>query len=88
MSNGEKMKRKIFITKTRKKLNRVSDHIRGSLKRQHMTQTQMSDKLGIKQQTLSKWLEDPTRITLENFFDMMEILGEGEKEVSELLCEE
>lgn len=79
------MKQKIFITKTRKMLNRVSDHIRGSMKRQHMTQTQMSDKLGIKQQTLSKWLEEPTRISLENFFDIMEALGEGEKEISELL---
>ncbi len=50
-----------------------------------MTQTQMSDKLGIKQQTLSKWLEEPTRISLENFFDIMEVLGEGEKEIAELL---
>ena len=82
------MRRKIYITKTRRSLNKISDYFRGELKRQNLTQQELGDRIGVKQQTISKWLSNPKTMKLENFIDMMRELKTPKEEAAELLCEE
>ena len=82
------MRRKIYITKTRRSLSKISDYFRGELKRQHLTQQELGDRIGVKQQTISKWLSNPKTMKLENFIDMMQELKTPKEEAAELLCEE
>lgn len=82
------MKKKIYITRTSRSLNRISDYIRGELKRQELTQEQFSARLGVKQQTLSKWLSNPKTLKLENFIDIIQELNTERGKISELLKEE
>lgn len=82
------MRKKIYITRTCRILNRVSDYIRGELKRQELTQEQFSARLGVKQQTISKWLNNPKTLKLENFIDIIQELNTERGKISELLKEE
>lgn len=82
------MKKKIYITRTSRSLNKISDYIRGELKRQELTQEQFSARLGVKQQTLSKWLSNPKTLKLENFIDIIQELNTERGKISELLKEE
>lgn len=81
------MRKKIYITRTRQSLNKISDYIRGELKRQDLTQEQFSARIGVKQQTLSKWLNDPKTLKLENFIDIIQELHTAKEEAAELICE-
>ena len=82
------MKKKIYITRTSLILNKISDYFRGELKRQDLTQEQFSARLGVKQQTLSKWLSNPKTLKLENFIDIIQELNTERGKISELLKEE
>ena len=82
------MGKKIYITRTRRSLNKISDYFRGELKRQNLTQQELGDRIGVKQQTISKWLSNPKTMKLENFIDMMRELKTPKEEAAELLCEE
>ena len=82
------MRKKIYITRTSRSLNKISDYIRGELKRQELTQEQFSARLGVKQQTLSKWLSNPKTLKLENFIDIIQELNTERGKISELLKEE
>lgn len=82
------MKKKIYITRTSRILNKISDYFRGELKRQELTQEQFSARLGVKQQTLSKWLSNPKTLKLENFIDIIQELNTERGKISELLKEE
>ena len=79
------MRKKIYITRTSRSLNKISDYIRGELKRQDLTQEQLADRLGVKQQTLSKWINNPKTLKLENFIDIMQELHTEKEEAAELL---
>lgn len=81
------MRKKIYITRTSRSLNKISDYIRGELKRQDLTQEQLADRLGVKQQTLSKWINNPKTLKLENFIDIMQELHTEKEEAAELICE-
>ncbi len=82
------MKKKIYITRTSRILNKISDYFRGELKRQELTQEQFSARLGVKQQTVSKWLSNPKTLKLENFIDIIQELNTERGKISELLKEE
>ena len=82
------MGKKIYITRTRRSLNKISDYIRGELKRQNLTQEQLADRIGVKQQTLSKWLKNPKVLKLENFIDIIQELHTPKEEAAELICTE
>lgn len=81
------MRKKIYITRTSRSLNKISDYIRGELKRQDLTQEQLANRLGVKQQTLSKWINNPKTLKLENFIDIMQELHTEKEEAAELICE-
>lgn len=81
------MRKKIYITRTSRSLNKISDYIRGELKRQDLTQEQLANRLGIKQQTLSKWINNPKTLKLENFIDIMQELHTEKEEAADLICE-
>ena len=81
------MGKKIYITRTRRSLNKISDYIRGELKRQNLTQEQLADRIGVKQ-TLSKWLNNPKVLKLENFIDIIQELHTPKEEAAELICTE
>ena len=81
------MRRKIYITKTRRSLSKLSDYIRGELKRQNLTQQELGDRIGVKQQTISKWLRNPKTMKLENFMDIAQELKTPKEEVADLLCD-
>ena len=81
------MRKKIYITRTSRSLNKISDYIRGELKRQDLTQEQLADRLGVKQQTLSKWINNPKTLKLENFIDIMQELHTEKEEAAELIFE-
>ena len=76
------MRKKIYITRTSRSLNKISDYIRGELKRQDLTQEQLADRLGVKQQTLSKWINNPKTLKLENFIDIMQELHTEKEEAA------
>lgn len=82
------MGKKIFITRTCRSLNKIADYIRGELKRQNLTQGQLADRIGVKQQTVSKWLNNPKTIKLENFIDIIQELHTPQEEAGELICTE
>ena len=82
------MKRRIYLTKTCRRLSKISDYFRGELKRQHLTQQDLADRIGVKQQTISKWLNNPKTMKLDNFIDIMQELKTPKEEAAELLCEE
>ena len=79
------MRKKIYITRTSRSLYKISDYIRGELKRQDLTQEQLADRIGVKQQTISKWLRNPKTMKLENFIDIMQELKTPKEEAAELL---
>ena len=81
------MKRKTYITKTCRSLGKISDYFRGELKRQNLTQQEFGDRIGVKQQTISKWLRNPKTMKLENFLDMAQELKTPKEEVADLLCD-
>lgn len=81
------MRKKIYITRTSRSLNKISDYIRGELKRQDLTQEQLANRIGVKQQTLSKWINNPKTLKLENFIDIMQELHTKKEEAAELICE-
>lgn len=81
------MRKKIYITRTSRSLYKISDYIRGELKRQDLTQEQLANRLGVKQQTLSKWINNPKTLKLENFIDIMQELHTEKEEAAELICE-
>ena len=82
----DSMGKKIYITRTSRSLNKISDYIRGELKRQHLTQEQFANRIGVKQQTLSKWLRNPKTLKLENFIDIIQELHTEKGEAAELIC--
>ena len=82
------MGKKIFITRTCRSLNKIADYIRGELKRQDLTQEQLADRIGVKQQTLSKWLKNPKLLKLEKFIDIIQELHTPKEEAAELICTE
>lgn len=79
------MRKKIYITRTSRSLSKISDYIRGELKRQNLTQQELGDRIGVKQQTISKWLRNPKTMKLENFIDIMQELKTPKEEAAELL---
>ena len=81
------MGKKIYITRTSRSLNKISDYIRGELKRQDLTQEQLANRIGVKQQTLSKWINNPKTLKLENFINIMQELHTKKEEAAELICE-
>lgn len=81
------MRKKIYITRTSRSLNKISDYIRGELKRQDLTQEQLANRLGVKQQTLSKWINNPKTLKLENFINIMQELHTEKEEAAELICD-
>ena len=90
MSNREKrkkMRRKTYITQTRRSLSKISDYIRGELKRQNLTQQELADRIGVKQQTISKWLNNPKTLKLENFIDITQELKTTKEEAADLICD-
>lgn len=81
------MRRKTYITQTRRSLSKISDYIRGELKRQNLTQQELADRIGVKQQTISKWLRNPKTMKLENFIDITQELKTPKEEAADLICD-
>ena len=81
------MRRKTYITQTRRSLSKISDYIRGELKRQNLTQQELADRIGVKQQTISKWLNNPKTLKLENFIDITQELKTTKEEAADLICD-
>lgn len=81
------MKRKIYITRTRRKLDRIADHITGKMRRKKITQAQLGDRLGISQQVLSKRLRTG-KLSLADFLEIVEALEDEREEVINLICDD
>ena len=81
------MKRKIYITRMRRKLDRITDHITGKMRRKGITQTQMGDRLGISQQVFSKRLKTG-KLYLEDFLEIIDALEDEREEVIKLICDD
>lgn len=81
------MKRKIYITRTRRKLDRIADHIIGKMRRKKITQAQLGDRIGLSQQVLSKRLRTG-KLTMADFLEIIEVLEDEREEVTQLLCDD
>ena len=71
------------LDSARRRINRITDFIRGEMKRRDLTQADLANVLNITQQGFSRKLKNG--FTLEDIVRIFEFLKVSEKEAGELL---
>ena len=69
------MRRKTYITQTRRSLSKISDYIRGELKRQNLTQQELGERIGKKREYISSLEQGKTDMQLSTFMLIAKALG-------------
>lgn len=74
---------RVCLDSARRRINRITDFIRGEMKRRNLTQADLADVLNITQQGFSRKLKHG--FSLEDIVRIFEFLKVSEKEAGELL---